>query len=280
MALSVQDAMRTLQQLVPDMEREVITSVLESHGGNMEAAAESLLSMAGGAEPAGAPADEAGPSEEERDAWPQPAPPSRFSMEPTTRAEPPARPQPPANLPSALVQMDELIARTLQEEELLSAVQEERRMRLFPPQRLQGEPVSSSLGAAVQGVTDTLSSISSAAYSGISSLMSGIPFASCMPTSAAHASHPWERDATSAGLHSPPRAPPTRPASASPAPPHRDGPHHRHTDSGPDEAFLSGPAAMQMGEPSRYAIADEEHPAPPSVSRLVHRRGHADKKAD
>ena len=47
MAISMGEATRTLQQMMPDMDAEVIASVLESHGGHMERAVESLLAIGG-----------------------------------------------------------------------------------------------------------------------------------------------------------------------------------------------------------------------------------------
>eukprot|EP00193_Tetraselmis_chui_P015709 CAMPEP_0177785648 /NCGR_PEP_ID=MMETSP0491_2-20121128/20463_1 /TAXON_ID=63592 /ORGANISM="Tetraselmis chuii, Strain PLY429" /LENGTH=292 /DNA_ID=CAMNT_0019306729 /DNA_START=119 /DNA_END=997 /DNA_ORIENTATION=- len=277
MALPLEEAMRTLEQMMPGLDREVILSVLESHGGNMERTVESLLGMAGEHDPT-ATASTALTSGEDMAGPPvQAGASSRFAMEPDDAVveQQAAGSSHRGNVPSALMEMDEMIARTLQQEEFLTAVEQDSAMRLHPRQGFQmTPPVSSSLGDAVQGVSDTITSIGSAAYNGLSSLVSGFSaFSSCMPTPAANQSNPWERDPTSAGLWSPPRGGPAGSISSSPPPDLVM--QQRHTRRGEEEPSVGGGEAVGLDMPGNsHPVADETHPALPSVSRLVHRRGH------
>jgi len=259
------EAIRTLQQMMPDMDPEVIISVLESHGGHMERAAESLLAMgSAGSPPARRTSADHSPSQLSlalsTPSQPMVSPREMYPDSPFNRTQ--------AAPPGGSVQMewDEMLAQSLQHEELVQAAEAHQEAVLGAYQsrsayNRQGG-TSSLVGAAVEGVSSTFSSIGSAAYSGLTSLLSSTPtFASCMPAPVREQDDRWGPGGESEE--------PSLPSGSGESP-------WGTRDTASAAAAATPPQDMRMASPARPPVSEEDRSAmtPSYPGQLVHRRGH------
>ncbi|XP_075265862.1 uncharacterized protein LOC142358331 isoform X2 [Convolutriloba macropyga] len=267
MAISMGEATRTLQQMMPDMDAEVIASVLESHGGHMERAVESLLAIGGDS-----PMHRSSINDHS---------PSRHSLALSTPSQPMASPreteqmlsdsvksmQSPRNGSGHSVQMDcdEMLAQSLQHEELIQAAEahQEAVIGAFRNQAARSTQASYNLSGAIQGVSDTITSMGNAAYRGLSSLLSSPPtFTSCMPASVREQDDQWGRTTRDGQLW---ESEPSGMGSSTSSP--------WMTRGQMDAA--TAPQDMHMGSTSQQPVSEDDRQGlAPSLTHLVHRRGH------
>jgi len=263
----MEDDIRALHQMMPDMDREVIVSVLESHGGHMEAAAESLLAM-------GTTAN----SQQEQPNREQPfsPPPQGALLEGLGLAPHGGVPRDHSRPHMAI---DEMLAQSLQQEELLEAAQaHSQQPHLLNAYRQQAARPGSALSSAVEGVASTLSSVGGAAYSGLTSLVSKVSaFSSCV---SGGPSALWSASSSGAGQFADGESA-GRGLDLSASGPRGVRLQHRANRSGAEpEDSMSVPNEMSMTSPPRRVAEEDSSPAVPSYTRLVHRRGQAAKKDD